>query len=159
MKKTILLFIWEKALPSSMKLFKNIFSFVSSSLMKWFGKKIHKSKLFVNAKYELENWFELNRDNPKAHFTILLALKTYLSETKIKKQIENKRARINPKQFTNTSSFTHENKIILRKFYSTKTIYPGPEDFLVLEKAINKDKNKISAWLNNCRLREKNSLN
>ena len=99
-----------------MRIFKNIFSYVSSSLMKSFGKKIHKSKLFVkgNAKLELENWFELNRDSQyasKADLTIL-ALKTDLSETKIKKWIENKRARINP---------THEDKIILRKFYSTKT--------------------------------------
>jgi hypothetical protein len=42
----------------------------------------------------------------------------------------------------------------LKNYYNTKTKQPNPEDLIILEKAIQKDKLKIRAWFNNQRFRE-----
>ena len=81
-----------------------------------------------------------------------------MEENKIKKWIENKRTRTksnsNGKDFSITY-LSKNDKIILRNFYNTKTKHPGPEDLIILENVIHKEKTKIRAWFNNQRFRDK----
>jgi RNase adaptor protein for sRNA GlmZ degradation len=112
------------------------------------------------AKLELERWFESRKLHPYASNTDIqvLALKTKVEENKIKKWIENKRTRSKLKASANDTSITYlskNDKIILRNFYNSKTKHPGPEDLIILENVIQKEKTKIRSWFNNQRFRDK----
>jgi RNase adaptor protein for sRNA GlmZ degradation len=112
------------------------------------------------AKLELEKWFESRKLHPYASNTDIqvLALKTKVEENKIKKWIENKRTRSKLNASANDTSITYlskNDKIILRNFYNSKTKHPGPEDLIILENVIQKEKTKIRAWFNNQRFRDK----
>ena len=130
----------------------------------WFAVKSTKMKnkktLDHVAKLELEKWFESRKLHPYASNTDIqvLALKTKVEEIKIKKWIENKRTRSKLKASANDTSITYlskNDKIILRNFYNSKTKHPGPEDLIILENVIQKEKTKIRAWFNNQRFRDK----
>lgn len=130
----------------------------------WFAVKSTKMKnkktLDHVAKLELERWFESRKLHPYASNTDIqvLALKTKVEEIKIKKWIENKRTRSKLKASANDTSITYlskNDKIILRNFYNSKTKHPGPEDLIILENVIQKEKTKIRAWFNNQRFRDK----
>jgi hypothetical protein len=130
----------------------------------WFAVKSTKMKnkktLDHVAKLELEKWFESRKLHPYASNTDIqvLALKTKVEENKIKKWIENKRTRSKLKASANDTSITYlskNDKIILRNFYNSKTKHPGPEDLIILENVIQKEKTKIRAWFNNQRFRDK----
>jgi hypothetical protein len=130
----------------------------------WFAVKSTKMKnkktLDHVAKLELERWFESRKLHPYASNTDIqvLALKTKVEENKIKKWIENKRTRSKLKASANDTSITYlskNDKIILRNFYNSKTKHPGPEDLIILENVIQKEKTKIRAWFNNQRFRDK----
>jgi hypothetical protein len=43
----------------------------------------------------------------------------------------------------------------LRIYYETQTNHPGPEELLLLEKAIKKDKTKIRQWFSMQRFKDK----
>jgi hypothetical protein len=43
----------------------------------------------------------------------------------------------------------------LRKYYETQTNHPGPEELLLLENAIKKDKTKIRQWFSMQRFKDK----
>jgi hypothetical protein len=130
----------------------------------WFAVKSTKMKnkktLDHVAKLELEKWFESRKLHPYASNTDIqvLALKTKVEEIKIKKWIENKRTRSKLKASANDTSITYlskNDKIILRNFYNSKTKHPGPEDLIILENVIQKEKTKIRSWFNNQRFRDK----
>ena len=130
----------------------------------WFAVKSTKMKnkktLDHVAKLELEKWFESRKLHPYASNTDIqvLALKTKVEEIKIKKWIENKRTRSKLNASANDTSITYlskNDKIILRNFYNSKTKHPGPEDLIILENVIQKEKTKIRAWFNNQRFRDK----
>lgn len=130
----------------------------------WFAVKSTKMKnkktLDHVAKLELEKWFESRKLHPYASNTDIqvLALKTKVEENKIKKWIENKRTRSKLNASANDTSITYfskNDKIILRNFYNSKTKHPGPEDLIILENVIQKEKTKIRAWFNNQRFRDK----
>jgi RNase adaptor protein for sRNA GlmZ degradation len=130
----------------------------------WFAVKSTKMKnkktLDHVAKLELERWFESRKLHPYASNTDIqvLALKTKVEENKIKKWIENKRTRSKLKASANDTSITYlskNDKIILRNFYNSKTKHPGPEDLIILENVIQKEKTKIRSWFNNQRFRDK----
>ena len=141
---------------------KRIWSFPIFRL--WFAAKSTKIKKKTTldhlAKLELEKWFDSRKLHPYASNTDIqvLALKTKVEENKIKKWIENKRTRTksnsNGKDFSITY-LSKNDKIILRNFYNTKTKHPGPEDLIILENVIHKEKTKIRAWFNNQRFRDK----
>jgi hypothetical protein len=78
-----------------------------------------------------------------------------MDEKKVRKWIENKRARLKLKENSDSFKYFSKNdKAILRDYYNSKTKFPGPEDLMILENVIQKDKLKIRAWFNFQRFRE-----
>ena len=78
-----------------------------------------------------------------------------MDEKKVKKWIENKRARLKLKENSDSFNYFSKNDIaILRDYYNSKTKFPCPEDSMILENVIQKDKLKIIAWFNYQRFRE-----
>ena len=138
------------------KYFRRIFRFFLSRF--FFPFSGNKTKITTDkiAKIELENWFQSNQLHPYAtnDEIRILAIKTNMDEKKIKKWIENKRARSNMEENSRFRYFTKNETTILKNYYNTKTKQPNPEDLIILEKAIQKDKLKIRAWFNNQRFRE-----
>jgi hypothetical protein len=117
-----------------------------------------KTSFYKQSKFELLNWFEVNKLNPYPSNSDLdfLALKTKLKENKIKKWIGNRRTRSNIKKSdANGTHLSNEDRSIMKTFYSTKRNHPGPDDLLLLERVTQKDRNKIRQWFNNERFREK----
>ena len=139
--------------------FKKFWSLVLEPLRHMTGRKNQtKEAIDKKSKLELEKWFESNKHNPYPtnNEVTILALKTNLNAKKVKKWIENKRTRSHFKTNNiNQSNFNSDDKIILRKYFNTKTKHPGPEELAILEWAINKDKKKIRAWFNSQRFKEK----
>jgi RNase adaptor protein for sRNA GlmZ degradation len=114
------------------------------------------------SKLELNTWFEAKEFHPypSKNDVTILALKTNSSEKQVKKWIENKRTRLKINTINeNESNITANDKTILRKYYETQTNHPGPEELLLLENAIRKDKPKIRQWFNMQRFKDKASKN
>ena len=123
--------------------------------------KFSKTKISAKDKAVLENWLEKNRSHPYANHSEFaqLALQTNLSELKIKRWLENKRAKQNMNcGVKHAKCFNEEEKSILKKFYDTKQKHPGPEDLSILENIIKKDQKKIRAWFNNQRYKERKNF-
>ena len=135
---------------------RRIFSFLSSF---WYPFKKNQNRVSLDhkSKLELENWFSSKHLHPYATNTeiTILALKTKMDEKKVKKWIENKRVRLKLKENSDSFKYFSKNdKGILRDYYNSKTKLPGPEDLMILENVIQKDKLKIRAWFNFQRFRE-----
>jgi hypothetical protein len=143
--------------------FLNYFCFILSRI--WhIGRRKSKPKMALNkkSKLELNTWFEAKEFHPypSKNDVTILALKTNSSEKQVKKWIENKRTRLKINTINeNESNITANDKTILRKYYETQTNHPGPEELLLLENAIGKDKTKIRQWFNMQRFKDKASKN
>ena len=123
---------------------------------------IIKPILSKKAKEILEIWFEHNRSHPYASQSDIteLAIKTNSDHKKIKKWLANKRMRLKQQaEIKPFKCFTEDDKSKLIHFYQTISNHPGPADFTMLAKVIDKDVKKIRQWFNNQRFKERQQNN